>query len=276
MPDPGRQSMLQQLGQRTLTAVADVGQFGRFSGRMFGWLFRSGTRWRLLAPQLYEIGVRSIPVVAITGVFVGMVLAVQIYDQIYATAARNRAGLLVNISVVRELGPVLAGVMLAGRVGGALAAELGTMKVTEQIDALVSLAADPIRYLVVPRFLACLLLIPFLTVYCDFVGVLGGYAIVIWAYGESAADYWYYSAQGIETFDVMAGVVKSLFFGGAIALISCYKGFHSRPGAEGVGRATTEAFVLSFIAILIINLFMAILFQAFYAAVWGTPPTASW
>jgi len=276
MADAGHQPMLQHLGERTVTAVADVGQFGRFAGRMFGWLFRSGTRWRLLAPQLYEIGVRSIPVVAITGVFVGMVLAVQIYDQIYATAARNRAGLLVNISVVRELGPVLAGVMLAGRVGGALAAEMGTMKVTEQIDALVSLAADPVRYLVVPRFLACLLLIPFLTVYCDFMGVLGGYAIVIWAYGESSADYWYYSAQGIETFDVMAGVVKSLFFGGAIALISCYKGFHSRPGAEGVGRATTEAFVLSFIAILIINLFMAILFQAFYAAVWGTPPTASW
>ena len=166
--------------------------------------------------------------------------------------------------------------MVAGRVGGALTAELGTMRVTEQISALTVMGADPIRQLVVPRFLACLLLIPFLTVYCDLVGVLGGYAVVIWAYGESSVDYWYYSAQGIETFDVMAGVVKSLFFGGAIALVSCYKGFHSRPGAGGVGRATTEAFVLSFIAILIINLFMAILFQSVYAAIWGSPPTASW
>lgn len=276
MPHLRHQSMLQQLGMRTRTAVADVGQFSRFSGRMVRWIFRSGTKWRLLGPQLYEIGVRSIPVVAITGLFVGMVLAVQIYEQLHDTAARTRAGLLVNISVVRELGPVLAGVMLAGRVGGALAAELGTMKVTEQIDALVSLAADPIRYLVVPRFLACLLLIPFLTVYCDFVGVLGGYAVVVWSYGGSSADYWHYSARSIETWDVMAGVIKSLFFGGAIALISCYKGFFSRPGAAGVGRATTEAFVWSFIVILIINLFMAIFFMSFYQVVWGTPPGSIW
>lgn len=195
MADVHRQPMLQHLGASTLTAVADVGRFARFTGRMFGWIFRSGTRWRLLALQLYEIGVRSIPVVAITGLFVGMVLAVQVYEQLHGTLAQARAGLLINISVVRELGPVLAGIMLAGRVGGALAAELATMKVTEQVDALVSLAADPIRYLVVPRFLACLLLIPFLTVYCDVVGVLGGYAVVVGGYGESAADYWHYSTR---------------------------------------------------------------------------------
>lgn len=268
--------MLQKIGLTTSATVADIGQFARFSARMFHWLFRSGTRWRLLAPQLYEIGVRSIPVVAMTGLFVGMVLAVQIYDQLLGTAAQTRAGRLINMSVIREIGPVLAGVMLAGRVGGALAAELGTMKVTEQTDALISLGADPIRYLVVPRFLACLLLIPFLTVYCDAVGVLGGYGIVVWVYGGSGGDYWYYSAVSIETWDVMAGVMKSVFFGGAIALISCYKGFHCKPGAAGVGRATTEAFVQSFIVILMINLFVAIFFQAFYRAVWGTPPSSIW
>jgi len=268
-----RLSMLQQLGFKSRRLVADFGEFGIFAGRMFAWIFRSFTRWRLLAPQLYEIGVQSLPVIAATGVFVGMVLAVQVYFQLRELGFKNYAGLLVNLSVVKELGPVLAGVMLSGRVGGALAAELGTMKVTEQIDALVSLAADPIRYLVVPRFLACLLLIPFLTVYCDFLGVIGGYAIVVGAYGGSPVDYWYYSARGIETYDVMAGVIKSFGFGGAIGLISCYKGFHSRPGAEGVGRATTEAFVLSFIAILIIDLFLAIFFKAFYTAVWGPVPT---
>jgi phospholipid/cholesterol/gamma-HCH transport system permease protein len=143
------------------------------------------------------------------------------------------------------------------------------MKVTEQIDALTTLAANPIRYLVVPRFLACLLLIPFLTVYCDVIGVLGGYVVVVWIYGGSAHDYWYYSQHGIETFDILAGVSKSILFGGVIALISCYKGFHCKPGAEGVGRAATESFVLSFITILIINFFMAVFFKAFYGAVWG-------
>jgi phospholipid/cholesterol/gamma-HCH transport system permease protein len=272
MPRHAHLSMVQHLGHKTRGLVDEFGQFGIFSGHMFSWIFRSCTRWRLLAPQLYEIGVRSLPVIAATGVFVGMVLAVQVYYQLRDLGVKGYAGLLINLSVVKELGPVLAGVMLSGRIGGALAAELGTMKVTEQIDALVSLAADPIRYLVVPRFLGCLLLIPFLTVYCDFLGVLGGYAIVVGAYGGSSVDYWYYSARGIETFDVMAGVIKSVFFGGAIGLISCYKGFHSRPGAEGVGRATTEAFVLSFIAILIIDLFLAILFKAFYLAVWGSGP----
>jgi phospholipid/cholesterol/gamma-HCH transport system permease protein len=266
----------EHLGAIVCDAVADVGHLARFSARVFYWLFRGGTRWRLLAPQLYEIGVRSIPVVAITGLFVGMVLAVQMYEQLLGTVAQSRAGRLINISVVRELGPVLAGVMLAGRVGGALAAELGTMKVTEQIDALTSLGADPIRYLVVPRFLACLLLIPFLTVYCDALGVLGGYGIVVGVYGGSGGDYWYYSAVSIETWDVMAGVIKSLFFGGTIALVSCYKGFNCRPGAAGVGRATTEAFVLNFIVILVINLFMAVFFQAFYRAVWGLPPSSNW
>ena len=145
--------MLQQLGKTTWTAVSDVGQFTRFSSRMLLWLLRGKVRWRLLAPQLYEIGVRSIPVVLVTGVFVGMVLAVQIYEQLSGFSAQARAGRLINMSVVRELGPVLAGVMLAGRVGGALAAELGTMKVTEQIDALSSLGADPIRYLVDPAFI---------------------------------------------------------------------------------------------------------------------------
>ena len=262
-------SMIEDLGQKTRSAIIDLGQFGIFSFRMFYWLLRGFTRWQLLAPQFYEIGVRSVPVVAITGLFVGMVLAVQVFDQLDNLGFGSHSGLLVNLSVVKELGPVLAGVMLAGRVGGALAAELGTMKVTEQIDALVSLAADPIRYLVVPRFLACLLLIPFLTIYCDVVGVLGGYAIVVGAYGGSSSDYWHYSAQGIQMFDVLAGVSKSIFFGAAIAMISCYKGFTSRSGAEGVGRAATEAFVLNFIVILIINLFMAIFLNRLYVLLYG-------
>jgi phospholipid/cholesterol/gamma-HCH transport system permease protein len=163
---------------------------------------------------------------------------------------------------------VLAGVMLAGRVGGALAAGLGTMKVTEQIDALRSLGADPIRYLVVPRFLACFFLIPFLTVYCDFVGILGGY-IVTWSFGVDTHDYWQHSADTIENFDIVTGVVKSMFFGASIALVACYKGFQSRQGAEGVGRAATEAFVVSFMAILVLDFFIVMFLQGLYDFIWG-------
>jgi phospholipid/cholesterol/gamma-HCH transport system permease protein len=265
-------SMIVSVVEWVEDVVAEFGAMGLFTARVFGWIFRSFTRWRLLAPQLYEIGVRSLPVIFATGAFIGMVLAVQVYYQLADLGYKQFAGLLINLSVVKELGPVLAGVMLAGRVGSSLSAELGTMKVTEQIDALTTLAADPIRYLVVPRFLACLLLIPFLTVYCDCIGVLGGYAVVVWSYGGSAHDYWFYSQRGIEAFDLFAGVSKSIFFGGAIGLISCYKGFHCKPGAEGVGRAATESFVLSFISILIINFFMAIFFKSFYGAVWGFAP----
>ncbi|HUU30729.1 MAG TPA: ABC transporter permease, partial [Phycisphaerae bacterium] len=161
-----------QIGRWVADRVVELGEFSLFTVQTLRWILTDFTRWRLLRPQLYEVGVRSMPVVAFTGAFVGMVLAVQSYYQFEAIGRGSWSGAVINLSVLKELGPVLAGVMLAGRVGGALAAGLGTMKVTEQIDALRSLGADPIRHLVVPRFLACFLLIPFLTIYCDFVGIL--------------------------------------------------------------------------------------------------------
>ena len=257
-----------ELGQRIIDQVADLGNFAVFSVQMARWILTDFTRWRLLAPQLYEVGVRSLPVILFTGTFIGMVLALQSYYQFEALGRASWSGAVINLSVIKELGPVLAGVMLAGRVGGALAAELGTMKVTEQIDALRALGADPIRHLVAPRFLACFLLIPFLTIYCDFVGILGGYFIA-WNYGVDKYDYWMHSADVIENFDVFTGVLKSAFFGAAIALISCYKGFQSRLGAEGVGRAATEAFVVSFMAILVLDFFIVMFLQALYDALWG-------
>jgi phospholipid/cholesterol/gamma-HCH transport system permease protein len=211
-------------------------------------------------------------VILITGLFVGLVLAVQAYAQLEAIGLQDRLGVLVNLSVVRELGPVLAGVMLAGRVGGALVAELGTMNVTEQIDALRSMGSDPIRHLVVPRFLACVLLTPVLTVFCEVMGAVGGALIAISLYGIASEPYWYYTAAAIETFDMMNGLLKSLLFGAIIALISCYKAFHCRAGAEGVGRACTEAFVASFIAILVIDFFVGVLLNAVYDAIWGFAP----
>ena len=256
------------VGRFMADQVGDLGRFAVFSASTFRWVFADFTRWWLLRPQLYEVGVRSLPVIIFTGAFVGMVLAVQSYYQFEALGRGAWSGAVINLSVVKELGPVLAGVMIAGRVGGALAAGLGTMKVTEQIDALRAMGADPIRHLVVPRFLACLLLIPFLTVYCDFVGIVGGY-VVAWGYGVDTHEYWMHSADVIENWDIFAGVVKSVFFGAAIALISCYKGFQSRQGAEGVGRAATEAFVVSFMAILILDLFIVLFLQGVYDAFWG-------
>ena len=256
------------VGRYVADRLGDLGRFSVFSARTFRWVFTDFTRWRLLLPQLYEVGVRSMPVIIFTGAFVGMVLALQSYPQFELLGQTSWLGVVVNLSVVKELGPVLAGVMIAGRVGGALAAGLGTMKVTEQIDALRAMGADPIRHLVVPRFLACLLLIPFLTVYCDFVGILGGY-VVAWGYGVDSHEYWMHSADVIENWDIFAGIIKSAFFGAAIALISCYKGFQSRQGAEGVGRAATEAFVASFMAILILDLFIIMFLQGMYDALWG-------
>jgi phospholipid/cholesterol/gamma-HCH transport system permease protein len=256
------------LGRAAIEQIGDLGNFAVFTAQTFAWLLTDLTRWQRLRPVLYEVGVRSIPVIIFTGAFVGMVLALQSYYQFDALGRASWSGAVINLSVVKELGPVLAGVMIAGRVGGALAAGLGTMKVTEQIDAMRALGADPIRYLVVPRFVACFLLIPFLTVYCDFVGILGGY-LVTWSYGVDTYEYWQHSADVIENWDIFTGVLKSCFFGAAIALISCYKGFQSRMGAEGVARAATEAFVVSFMAILLLDFFIVMLLQGIYDAVWG-------
>jgi phospholipid/cholesterol/gamma-HCH transport system permease protein len=176
---------------------------------------------------------------------------------------------LINISVVKELGPVLAAVMLAGRIGGALTAELGTMNVTEQIDAIRSMGTDPIRYLAAPRILACLLLTPFLIIYADLMGIIGGYFVSVVQLGINSRAYWSFSASGVELWDVAIGIIKGLFFGVAIAVISCYKGFTCKEGAHGVGQACTEAFVASFISILALDFALAVFFKSIYNTFWS-------
>src|SRR5580658_4045835 len=170
----------EKVGRRTADVLEAFGDFFTFAGQTLSWLFYSGLRWKnikLLFPQLYEVGVRSVPVVAVTGAFIGMVMAVESASEFKALGQEYRIGAFINLSVVKQLGPVLAAVMLAGRVGGALTAELGTMNVTEQLDALRVMGSDPIRYLVVPRFLACVLLTPVLTLYSDLLGIGGGWLI---------------------------------------------------------------------------------------------------
>jgi len=265
-------AMIEQVKRNTNNALAACGDFCIFSFRTLVWRFTSGLRWktfRLLFPQLYEVGVRSVPVVAVTGGFIGMVMAIESYTTFRQIGQEERMGSVITLSVVKQIGPVLAAVMLAGRIGGALTAELGTMNVTEQLDALRVMGADPIRYLVVPRFLACILLTPILTIYSDITGVMGGWMISTQFLGVPNGPYWFHVSNGVDTWQVMEGVIKSVFFGGAIGLISCYKGFTCGAGASGVGRATTESFVASFLAIIVLNFFFAHLLKALYLAKYG-------
>ncbi len=247
-----------------------VGDVSMFTWRMCVWMFTRLPRPGTLLINFYQIGVLSLPVVALTGTFIGMVLAVQSYYQFQLLGLESRLGVVINQSLVRELGPVLAATMLAGRVGGAMAAVLGTMRVTEQIDALTTMGADPIHYLVVPRFLACILLIPALTVMADFMGIVGGYFYSVIVLGIDHAAYLNHSRDGVTGFDLFSGVFKSVFFGAIIAIISCYRGFHCEPGAEGVGKAATAAFVHSFVLILAVDLMLNILLDSLYFRIYGT------
>lgn len=226
-------------------------------------------RWRILSPLLYEIGVLSIPVVAITGGFIGMILALESFQQFAAYGLEDKIGMIINVSVVKQIGPVLAAVMVAGRVGGALTAELGTMRVTEQIDAIRSMGADPIAVLAVPRVVACTIMTPILTLFSDLLGVGGGWLFTVVWNGVSGREYWENTAWFLSGWEPTTGLIKAVFFGLSIGLISCYKGFHCRPGASGVGRATTESFVSSFLAIIVINLALAGFLREFGRIVLG-------
>ena len=260
--------IIADLGDLFVGWVLMVGDISLFAFRTFRWLFTRLPRRETLLPNFYQIGVLSLPVVALTGTFIGMVLAVQSYSQFRILHLETRLGGVINMSLVRELGPVLAATMLAGRVGSAMAAELGTMRVTEQIDALAAMGSNPIHYLVVPRFLGCLVLIPTLTIMADFMGVVGGWFYSIVLLGIDEHHYWDNSQKFVNTFDLFSGVFKSLFFGAAIALVSCHRGFNCDAGAEGVGRAATGAFVYSFVLILLLDLQLGIILDRIYYILW--------
>ncbi len=205
---------------------------------------------RQILRQIVEIGYYSLPVVGLTAIFTGMVLALQSFVGFSRFEAPNAIPTIVVLSMTRELGPVLAGLMVAGRVGAAMAAELGTMRVTEQIDALLTLATDPLRYLVFPRLLAAVLMLPALVVVADIIGVMGGYLVSVYKLGFGPIEYLNRSFDHLEVQDVVSGLVKAAVFGFIVALMGCYQGYHSRGGAQGVGTATTRAVVTASILIL--------------------------
>jgi phospholipid/cholesterol/gamma-HCH transport system permease protein len=261
-------NLITVLGGLAFRAVSLLGDVAIFAGNTLAWMVRRRPGHGTLLANLYNVGVLSVPVVAITGTFIGMVLAVQSYHEFYTIGLATRLGSIINISVLRELGPVLAATMIAGRVGTAMAAELGTMRITDQVDALTCLGVNPIHYLVVPRFLACVLLVPLLTVLADLMGVMGGALICVDVYRVEGHHYWTHSQEFVRFWDVFSGLIKSVFFGAALALISCHRGYHCRPGAEGVGRAATEAFVASFITILVLDFFLAMFLNDLAARFW--------
>ncbi len=230
-------------------------------------LFRLKVAWRDLIYQIYFMGVKSQTVVLITGAFTGMVLAAQTYYQFHKVKMDTATLAVVSVSMCSELGPVLTGLMVAGRVGAAIAAELGTMKVTEQIDALRTLATHPVDYLVVPRIVAAHIALPLLTAEAIAIGISGGYFIGVHLFGIDPAYLWYNMLKHTDTSDVSIGLIKSFMFGGIVALIGCYKGLNCGEGAVGVGRATTESVVYSSITILISNLFLTLSLGAIFHTV---------
>jgi len=221
-------------------------------------LFRRKVAWQDLLYQMYFMGVKSQSVVLITGAFTGMVLGAQTYFQFHKVKMDTAALAVVSVSMCSELGPVLTGLMVAGRVGASIAAELGSMRVTEQIDALRTLATHPVDFLVVPRLIAAHLALPLLTAEAIAVGIGAGYLVGVHLLGIDPTYSWYNMLKYTSSSDVVIGLIKSFIYGGIVALIGCYKGLNCGDGAGGVGRATTESVVYSSITILIANFFLTL------------------
>jgi len=226
-------------------------------------LFTTKLRWRATLDQMYKIGVTSLPLVFLTALFTGIVLALQSAYQLKLFGAQQFTSDLVALSITRELGPVLTAMVVAGRVGASIAAEIGTMKVTEQIDALRALATDPVRYLVVPRFIATFFMLFILTIYADIVGMVGGWAIAVFKLDINSYQYVKRAFTVLMFKDVSTGLIKALAFGAIISLVGCYFGLKSRGGAEGVGKATTTAVVSALILIIAMDALFTAIFYFF-------------
>lgn len=250
------------LGRMTLALLATIGAVTAFAGRALQRTVQPPYYRRQILRQMLEIGYYSLPVVGLTAIFTGMVLALQSYTGFARFSAESAIPNVVVVSLTRELGPVLAGLMVAGRVGAAMAAEIGTMRVTEQIDALKTLSTDPFKYLVAPRLIAGIITLPILVLIADIIGVLGGYLVGVYKLDFNDATYLRNTIDFLQFQDVFSGLVKASVFGFLITLMGCYHGYTSKGGAQGVGLATTNAVVSASILILTANYFIT---EAFFA-----------
>ena len=248
------------LGSYTRKQIAKIGDIVIFAVNGVLNCFSTPFYSRLILIQILRCGYFSLPVVGLTAIFSGAVLALQSYSGFSRFNAESTIATVVVLSITRELGPVLAGLMVAGRVGASIAAEIGLMRVTEQIDALRTLSTNPIKYLVVPRIIACVIALPILVLIADIIGVMGGYLVSVHSLGFSAGPYISNTFKFLETIDVVSGLVKASCFGFIIAIMGCYYGYNSALGAQGVGSATTNAVVTSSIFILLSNYLITFLF----------------
>jgi len=249
-------SLLEQIGASVLRGLEHVGRVVMLCGETLYHLRRSN--FKLTVYQMAHLGVDSLPIVLLTILFTGMVLTVQTAHEFIKFGAQSSIGGVVAIAMGRELAPVLTGVVVAGRVGAAITAEIGSMKITEQIDALRVMATNPIAYLVVPRFIACVLMMPVLVVFANVIGTAGGYLVATTYAGLTSYTFLHSIEVFAELNDVVGGLIKSMFFGGIVAIIGCYKGLTTKNGAEGVGRATTGSVVTSIVIIFISNYFLSV------------------
>jgi phospholipid/cholesterol/gamma-HCH transport system permease protein len=254
--------VLQPIGRAFLSGLESTGRLSLFTLRALSHCLRPPFYPRLILRQMIEIGYYSLPVVGLTAIFTGMVLALQSFTGFARFSAESAIPNVVVISITRELGPVLAGLMVAGRIGAAMAAEIGTMRVTEQIDALTTLSTNPMKYLVAPRLIAGIAMLPLLVLVADIIGVFGGYVVSIYKLGFNPGTYIRNTVDFMEAMDVISGLVKAAVFGFLVALMGCYHGYQSRGGAQGVGAATTNAVVSASILILIFNYIITELFFA--------------
>jgi phospholipid/cholesterol/gamma-HCH transport system permease protein len=253
-------TILQTVGRAFLSALATIGRLALFTLLALLHCAKPPYYWRLLLRQMVDIGYYSLPVVGMTAIFTGMVLALQTSTGFARVGGEFAIPNVVVISITRELGPVLAGLMVAGRIGAAMAAEIGTMRVTEQIDALTTLSTNPVKYLVTPRLIAAVISMPILVAIADAIGVFGGYIVATNSLNFNGAVYLKNTANFVTQEDVVSGLVKAAVFGFIIALMGCYNGFHSKGGAQGVGAATTNAVVSASILILAANYILTSIF----------------
>jgi len=257
-------TVLSSIGGWSLRSLQVTGEISILTWKIFSALVRYGLRWRLFLEQVVFVGMNSAVVVVTTGAFTGAVFAAQVHFQFVRLGMESAVGPTVSVAMCRELAPILCCLLLAGRVGAAMAAEISSMKITEQIDALRSLGVYPVDYLIVPRFMALLLSAPVLTSLALFVGIGCGYLVAVPLLGVDGAYYWDNSIKFTDPSDVMIALSKGTIFGVLIAIISCHKGLNPQMGTAGVGRTTTEAVVNSSLAILVFNFFLTFLLNSLF------------
>jgi phospholipid/cholesterol/gamma-HCH transport system permease protein len=247
------------LGQWVTNILEEMGDITVLFGQTLFSTIRGRFSLGSVSTQMVSVGVDSIGVAVVTAAFVGMVFSVQIAYEFVKFGAGNVVGGVLGIAVARELAPTLTAVVVAARVGAAIAAELGTMNVTEQIDALYAMGSDPVKHLVVPRFLACTFMLPILTIFADLVGFVGGYLVAVYVVGINSTGFIDSASALLSNSDISGGVIKSVFFGMIISIVGCYYGLKTRGGAKGVGESTTGSVVTALMAIIVVNYFLSLI-----------------